>query len=275
MLPLPPMMMAPAFQAPPARGTQQPTRAGSAAAAAVQDPDVACTLQMSPLVAARGGDQGPVAAAARADDLMMRSKTVTELPDGLVIFGDTDSRRLDALGEVGEVDVQQKPEPAAWCCSWPRGRGGCLDSSFMLLMLLAGLATMGLSLYKAFGASRGTPLEDTMLAEPYTLIPFLWGLINTVPPILYIHYTAVNGSSLGLKWTCSMLRVVAMAAGLAALGLIWLSLPAEVGLASALAKGLGFISAQKAGGMQVGIRCRCHRHSCCQQIGRLHRPIRR
>ena len=92
--------------------------------------------------------------------------------------------------------------------------------SFMLLMLLAGLATMGLSLYKAFGSSRGTPLESTMLVDPYTFIPFLWGLVNTVPPLLYIHYTAVNGSSLGLKWTCSMLRVVAMAAGLGALGLI-------------------------------------------------------
>jgi hypothetical protein len=124
----------------------------------------------------------------------------------------------------------------------------------MLLMLLAGLATMGLSLYKAFGSSRGTPLESTMLVDPYTFIPFLWGLVNTVPPLLYIHYTAVNGSSLGLKWTCSMLRVVAMAAGLGALGLIWLSLPAEVDLSPALAKGLGFISAQRADGVQVGSR---------------------
>jgi hypothetical protein len=203
-----------------------------------------------------------------------------QLPDGLLILGDpAEIRRLRehaAAGSQqrqeqeqgqGRLEGQQRPEPkTAQCCGALRDRGGCLDPSFMLFMLAAGLATMGLSLYKAASSKKGTPLEDRMFADPYTLIPLLWGLVNSMPPLLYFHYTAVSGSSLGLKWSCGVLRAVMTVASLAAMGLVWLSLPAEVDLPHVLAKGLGFISAQKADGVKVGCKAPSllHRRAQCQ-----------
>ena len=83
-----------------------------------------------------------------------------------------------------------------------------------------------------------------------------WGFIHGIPAILFFHYCITSGRS--FRWNCNIMRVLGLVAALASFVFAFLSLPAEVDLSPALAKGLGFISAQRADGVQVGSRGLLH-----------------
>jgi hypothetical protein len=107
-------------------------------------------------------------------------------------------------------------------------------------------------------------LQLIVRVPPQVWIPMCWGFVNGIPAVLFFHYCITSGRS--FRWNCRVMRVLGVVAALASFVFAWLSLPAEVDLSPVLAKGLGFISAQKADGVKVGCKAPSllHRRAQCQ-----------
>jgi hypothetical protein len=127
---------------------------------------------------------------------------------------------------------------------------GALDPAAIVAMLLLCLVAIGAGLYKMSSYQRISP--DDPLVSPYITIPLLWAIYNAIAPYLFVHYCFSQGRS--FRRACSVLRVVGNAAFVAAVVLVWLSLPREFNIEAALAKGLRFMSTQRelAAGFVVG-----------------------
>jgi hypothetical protein len=127
---------------------------------------------------------------------------------------------------------------------------GALDPVAIVAMLLLCLVAIGAGIFKMASYQRISP--DDPLISPYITIPLLWAIYNAIAPYLFVHYCFSQGRS--FRRACSMLRVVGNAAFVAAVVLVWLSLPREFNIEAALAKGLRFMSTQRelAAGFVVG-----------------------
>jgi hypothetical protein len=103
-------------------------------------------------------------------------------------------------------------------------------------------------IYKLTTYQRISP-EDPLIS-PYITIPLCWAIYNFVAPYLFVHYCFSQGAS--LRRACRALRLLGNACFITAVVLVWFSMPLEFNVETALAKGLAFLSRQRADGFTVG-----------------------
>jgi hypothetical protein len=162
--------------------------------------------------------------------------TTTELKS---LASGVSSKGASSISAAGSGSDDESDIGAAKCSM----KKGVLDPLFQLLLLGLSLATVAVSIYKVVTFKPLHPAVDP-LVDPYLFIPFAWGIVNSVGPILFFVYLVDMGRV--FQWLARVLRLLMTAAPIVAFILVWLSLPREVDLALAQSKGITFISRQGA-----------------------------
>jgi hypothetical protein len=80
-------------------------------------------------------------------------------------------------------------------------------------------------------------------------LPVFWACLNAVPPYLFIHYCFSGGSS--FQTAATLTRVLSRLLTLAAISLVFLTLPKWYDMQGALNMSVGFISRNRASSLGV------------------------